>query len=198
MSNEHPNPPELWLLRHAATDWSENGRHTGCRTNLPLNAAGRAAAMPLRKALENVSFAAVLSSPLDRCVETCRLAGRGETMKTDPDLVEWDYGDFEGLTTPQIRERYPAWTIWSGPWPGGETADEVGARAKRVIERLRGIPGRVAIFSHGHFSRVLAATWLGFGAAEGKAFALDTGTYSVLGWEHEYPTLRKWNEMPGE
>lgn len=195
MSVPAGQPSELWLLRHAATEWSGNGRHTGCRSDIPLTEEGRSAARRLATVLGGISFDLVLASPLQRTLETARLAGLGDAMRIEPDLREWDYGDLEGLTTPQIRERYPQWTIWSGPIPGGESPDAVAARARRVIDRIRGVGGRVALVSHGHFSRVFTATWLGLDPREGSCFALDTGTYSILGWEHEYPTMRRWNEQ---
>lgn len=186
-------PGEVWLLRHAATEWSVSGRHTGSRSDVPLTAEGRDAAVRLREGLAKVPFEAVFASPMRRTVETATLAGLAEGMTLDADLREWDYGDLEGLTTPQIRERFAAWTIWDGPVPGGESAESVAARAHAVIGRIAAFEGRVAVVSHGHFSRVLTAIWLGLGPREGRCFTLDTGTISVLSWEHEHPTLRRWN-----
>ncbi len=186
-------PHEVWLLRHAATEWSVGGRHTGSRSDIPLTAEGREAASRLRETLAGIAFEAVLASPLRRTVDTATLAGLGDAMALDADLREWDYGELEGLTTPQIRERFPGWTIWEGPVPGGESAEAVASRARAVIGRIAAFEGRVAVVSHGHFSRVLAATWLGLGPREGRCFMLDTGTVSVLSWEHEHPSLRRWN-----
>jgi probable phosphoglycerate mutase len=187
--------PHLTLIRHGDTEWSLSGRHTGW-TDLPLVASGRRQARQLGKRLAGRSFALVLSSPLSRALETSRLAGLGDAVTTDPDLREWNYGDLEGLTSDEIRQRMPGWTIWSGPVPGGETADDVGRRADRVIERLRGIDGDVAIFAHGHLLRVLAARWLGLPADHGALFELSTATLSRLGWERERRVVELWNEPP--
>jgi len=186
-------PKEIWILRHAATEWSSNGRHTGCRSDIPLTEEGRSAAKKLSKVVAGVPFERVLVSPLDRTIETAQLAGLGAQMELEPDLREWDYGDFEGVTTEEIRRKYPDWTVWRGPMPGGESAQQVAERAARVIKKLSQCSGPVAIVSHGHYSRIFAATWLGLSPAVGAALRLDTGTYSVVGWEHEYPTILRWN-----
>jgi len=186
--------PVVWVLRHGATEWAESGRHTG-RTDLPLDDRGRAEAEALGRVLDQQPFDRVLVSPLRRARTTCELAGYGNQAEICDDLVEWDYGDYEGLTTEQIRERVPGWTIWTGGCPGGETIDQVAARADRVIAAM-GAPAQprsVALFAHGHILRILTARWLDLAPATGSAFALDTATVSMLGWEHEYPTILRWN-----
>jgi probable phosphoglycerate mutase len=187
--------PHLTLVRHGDTEWSLSGRHTGW-TDIPLVESGRRQAKLLGGRLAGRSFALVLSSPLSRALETCRLAGLGDTATVDPDLREWNYGDLEGLTSDEIRRSMPGWTIWSGPVPGGETADEVGQRADRVIERVMPVDGDVAIFAHGHLLRVLAARWLGLPADHGALFELATATLSRLGWERERRVIELWNEPP--
>jgi broad specificity phosphatase PhoE len=187
--------PHLTLVRHGDTEWSLSGRHTGW-TDIPLVESGRRQAKLLGGRLAGRSFALVLSSPLSRAHETCRLAGLGDEVTVDPDLREWDYGDLEGLTSDEIRRSMPGWTIWSGPVPGGETADQVGQRADRVIERVMSVDGDVAIFAHGHLLRVLAARWLGLPADQGALFELATATLSRLGWERERRVIELWNEPP--
>jgi broad specificity phosphatase PhoE len=180
------------LIRHGETEWSRDGRHTG-RTDIPLTENGRGQAGLLRDALTGWSFVRVLSSPLGRALETCRLAGLGDGAETTDDLLEWDYGEYEGITTPQIRESRPDWYLWRDGCPGGEQAADVGARVDRVIGAVEGSDGDVALFAHGHVLRVLAARWLGLGPEAGALLALDTGTLSVLGYERETRVLRRWN-----
>jgi probable phosphoglycerate mutase len=187
--------PSLTLVRHGDTEWSRGGRHTGW-TDIPLVESGRRQATQLGGRLSGRTFSLVLSSPLSRAVETCRLAGFGDVMTTDPDLREWNYGDLEGLTSDQIRQSIPNWTIWSGPVPGGEGAEEVGRRADRVIAKALASGGDVAIFAHGHLLRVLAARWLGLAAVDGALFELGTATLSRLGWERERRVIELWNEPP--
>ncbi len=184
-------PPELWLVRHGQTEWSQNGRHTS-RTDLPLLPSGVDHARALLPRLASHDFALVLTSPRQRARETARLAGYPHAV-VDDDLVEWDYGDYEGLTTAQIRAEVPGWTIWRGPVPDGETAAQVAARARRVIVRCAAAAGDSLLFAHGHILRVLGAVYLGFGPTHGAQFALGPATINVLGHEHEYPTLRRWN-----
>jgi broad specificity phosphatase PhoE len=191
----HP-PPSLTLVRHGDTEWSLAGRHTGW-TDIPLVDSGRREAELLGRRLAGRTFALVLSSPLSRALESCRLAGFGATVTVDPDLREWNYGDLEGLTSDQIRATFPGWTIWSGPVPGGETSDEVGRRADRAIARALTAQGDVAIFAHGHLLRVLAARWLGLTPEHGGLFELGTATLSRLGWERERRVIELWNEPPG-
>ncbi len=184
-------PPELWVVRHGATEWSENGRHTGS-TDAPLLPAGADAARALAARLAGHSFTLVLTSPLQRARETARLAGYPDAQ-VDDDLREWDYGAYEGLTTDEIRVRRPGWTIWNGDPPGGETAAQVEDRARAVIRRATAASGDVLLFAHGHILRVLTAVYLGFTAPAGAQFALDTTTINVLGHEREDLTLRRWN-----
>ena len=186
-------PHEVVLVRHGETDWSANLRHTG-RTDVPLTEEGRHQAERVGRALRGRSFALVLTSPLERAVETCRLTGYGELAQSRPDLMEWDYGEYEGRTTVDIRREVPDWTIWRYSAPGGESPDEVGARADRILQEVRGAAGDTLIFSHGHFLRVLAARWLELPPTEGRLFALDPATLSLLGHEREQPVLRTWNQ----
>jgi broad specificity phosphatase PhoE len=190
-----PQPVErqLWLARHGETDWSRSGQHTS-RTDLPLTEIGRTQAVALGARLRDRPFALVLTSPLMRAADTARIAGFGDVLAVDDDLREWDYGEFEGRKTDEIRVQFPGWSIWRGPWPGGETIDQVAARADRVVARVRAIDGDVLAFSHGHLLRVLAARWLGHEPEAGDMLALSTGSISVLGWEREEPVIERWNE----
>lgn len=181
--------PELWIVRHGATEWSESGRHTS-RTEIPLEPIGEVQALALADRLDEFSFSLVLSSPRLRALHTAELAGFADPQ-IDPDLAEWDYGDYEGMTTSDIRAVHPDWTVFTGPLPGGETADEVALRADRVIDRS--LEGRTLVFTHGHFGRVLTARWLGLSATDGRLFTLETATISVLGYERDEPTLLRWN-----
>jgi broad specificity phosphatase PhoE len=183
---------DLWLIRHGETEWSRVGRHTGT-TDLPLTVDGERAARGLRARLADHRFAAVLTSPRSRARETCRLAGLSDTAITDDDLKEWDYGAYEGLTLDEIHAQAPDWTIWDGCVPGGEAGEEVAGRARRVLLRATGLAGDVAVFSHGHFLRVLAATWLELRPRDGRYFALDPASVSVLGHEHGCAVVRRWN-----
>lgn len=187
----------VFLIRHGETEWSRSKRHTGT-TDLPLLDEGREVARRLAAALARERFALVLSSPRQRALETGRLAGLGERIEVDPDLAEWDYGEYEGLTTPQIREKVPGWTVFSHPCPGGETAAQVAARADRVLARVRAAGGDVALFSHGHMGRVLAVRWLGMPPEQGRHFVLGTATLNVLGWERETPAILTWNVPAAE
>jgi broad specificity phosphatase PhoE len=188
---------EVVLARHGETEWSRDGRHTG-RSDIPLTEAGREQALLLREALGAWSFERVLSSPLERALETCRLAGLGDWAETTDDLLEWDYGEYEGITTPQIRESRPGWSLWRDGCPGGERAGEVGRRVDGVIAELMEQDGDAAVFAHGHVLRVLAARWVGLGPESGRLLALDTGTLSVLGYERETRVVRRWNwPVPG-
>ncbi|MEO3871350.1 histidine phosphatase family protein [Nonomuraea sp. B12E4] len=192
---------EMLLLRHGETEWSKAGKHTG-RTDLPLTEHGEDQARALAPLVKGESFDLVLVSPAGRARRTAELAGL-PGYRVDPDLWEWDYGGYEGITTPEIRKTRPGWYLWrDGVIPGdaehpGESAAEVAARADRVIARAKETPGRVALVAHGHFLRVLAARWLGLDPAEGRLFKLDTGTYSRLGYEHEEPVLLAWNAPVG-
>jgi broad specificity phosphatase PhoE len=182
---------ELWLIRHGETEWSRDGRHTGT-TEVPLTERGEEVARSLRDRLAGVRFDLVLTSPRERARQTAELAGFADAC-VEKGLAEWDYGAYEGITTPQIREQVPGWTVWTHPCPGGETATEVGARMDRVLERVRGHGGRVLAFSHGHASRALAARWLEQPVQDGRLFSLGTATISVLGYEHGGPVVDRWN-----
>src|SRR6202795_2038614 len=182
----------LFVIRHGETEWSLNGRHTGT-TDIPLTDEGRRLARLLRPALSGRAFALVLVSPLQRARETCELAGVTASAIIAPDLVEWGYGQYEGLTPEQIHEQAPGWLIFRDGCPGGETPEQVGARADRVIARARAVEGDVALFTHGHVLRVLVARWLGLPAGAGQHFLLDSRTFSVLDYYRGLPALKTWN-----
>ena len=196
MPSHEEGPPRLWLVRHGETEWSKSGQHTS-RTDIPLTELGRRQAASVARKLADHEFTLVLSSPKARALETARLAGFGARVETTEDLLEWDYGEDEGRTTPEIREDRPGWTVWADGPRGGETADEVAARVDRVIARVREDDGDVLVFAHGHVLRVLAARWIGEPPSEGRFFELGTATVSVLGWEREAPTIERWNEACG-
>ena len=185
---------QLWLLRHGATEWALNGRHTGS-TDLPLQPEGEAEARALSPVLSQQTFAVVFSSPLQRAQRTCELAGLGDQMQICDDIIEWNYGDYEGITTATIRESIPEWTVWSHGCPNGEDPPEVEARCARAISTALAIPedGDVALFAHGHILRALAGTWLGLGAAGGQLLRLGTASVSILGWERETRAIQRWN-----
>ena len=189
----------LWLVRHGETEWARLLRHTS-HTDVSLTEAGREQAIALAGRLGSRVFDIVLTSPLARATETAALAGYGGVAEVDDDLREWDYGELEGRRTPEIREAYPGWSIWQGPWPGGETADEVQTRVDRVIARcLSGAgDGDVLVFAHGHLLRVLAARWVGLSAPSGSLFVLGTATISILGWDRETPVIELWNDGAAE
>ncbi len=185
---------QLYLVRHGETEWARLGRHTG-RTDIPLTETGRDQGRDLGRRLAGHPFALVLTSPLSRAAETAALAGYPAAIP-DPDLQEWDYGALEGRETAEIRTEFPGWAIWTGPWPGGETIDDVAARADRVIARCRAedVTGDSLVFAHGHLLRVLAARWLGLPASGGSMLALGTATLGILGWDRERPVIETWNE----
>jgi probable phosphoglycerate mutase len=183
---------ELWLARHAETEWSRTHRHTG-RTDVPLTDEGRRHAATLRDRIGGHPFAKVLSSPLSRARETAEIAGYGDVLELRDELVEFDYGDYEGITTADIRKARPDWFLWRDGSPGGEMPDQVGARVDRVIEEALQADGDVLVFAHGHVLRVLAARWLEQPAAFGGRLALDTGALSRLGFERETRVIRTWN-----
>ena len=206
---------ELWLVRHGETEWSLSGRHTG-RTDIPLTAHGRERAVELGKFLAETKFAAVRCSPLRRARETCAIAGYGDVAVVDPGLMEWDYGVYEGRTSQEIQAEIPGWSVWKDAIVGGETVEQVGARADGVIARaLASAVGgprsqnrdlghpttgpetedvvRVALFAHAHILRILAARWIGLEARGGRLFVLGTGSVSVLGWERETRVIERWN-----
>ncbi|WP_395656081.1 histidine phosphatase family protein [Nocardioides sp.] len=182
---------ELWLVRHGATEWSKAGRHTST-TDLALLPEGEEVARSLRPRLEDADVALVLSSPRVRARRTAELAGFADA-EVDDDLVEWDYGDYEGVTTREIRQRVPGWTVWNSPVPGGDTAESISLRLDRVVARTQVVDGSTLVFGHGHALRALAARWLRQPVTFGQHLRLDTATVSVLGWEHESPVVLHWN-----
>jgi probable phosphoglycerate mutase len=183
---------EVWLVRHGETEWSRAGRHTSV-TDLPLTEEGTAVARGLRDRLHAHDFGLVLTSPRTRARTTAALAGF-EDATVDEDLAEWAYGDYEGITTEEIRRTDPDWTVWTDGAPGGETAAQVAERLDRVVDRVRESESDVLVFGHGHALRVLAARWLGLPVSEGRLFKLDTATVSILGYERETPVLLRWND----
>jgi probable phosphoglycerate mutase len=191
MADDAAPASQLWLVRHGETEWSASGRHTS-RTDLDLTGAGVEAARSVAAKLHGTSFARVLSSPLLRAWRTAELAGFGSPEPVE-DLREWDYGADEGLTTAQIRESRPGWTVFRDGPAGGETCAEVGARADRVVDLVRAVDGPVLAFSHGHFCRVLGARWLGLEVTDGAHLTLSTASVSVLGWERDTPAVLHWN-----
>jgi broad specificity phosphatase PhoE len=187
--------PIIYLARHGETAWSLSGQHTG-RTDLPLTERGQRNARQLGERLRGLKFAKVFTSPLQRAARTCELAGFGATAEVDRDLLEWNYGDYEGRRTLEIRTARPDWQLFRDGCPGGESPDQVGARADRVVSRVRGVQGDVLLFSSGHFLRVLAARWLGLEPAAGKYFLLSTASLSALSYEHtlSQPAIRLWDD----
>ena len=187
--------PEVYLARHGETAWTRTGQHTG-RTDIPLTARGERQARSLAQRLTGVGFTRVLTSPLARALRTCALAGFGGQAEIDPDLQEWDYGQYEGRRTADIRQERPGWDLFRDGCPGGESVEAVGARADRVLARLRAVEGNVVVFSHGHILRVLAAHWLGLPAGAARYFGLSPAALSILGYEHtrDEPALRLWND----
>ena len=182
---------QLWVVRHGETEWSANGRHTG-HTDLPLTEAGHRQALADADKLAGVGFSLVLSSPLLRARETCRLCGFQDAAELCEDLREWDYGDYEGLTSPQIHERQPDWRLWTDGCPGGESPAQIGARLDRLLARIADVEGDVLCFAHGHSLRVLAARWCGMEVAAGQRFALATAGVGVLGHEHDTQVLSRF------
>lgn len=185
---------QIVLVRHAETEWSRNGRHTG-RTDIPLTEGGRAKAAELAVRLRKWRFELVLVSPLARARETCELCGLSAHAQERAELMEWHYGDYEGLTTPQIRAVRPDWSLWRDGCPGGETAAQVGARVDRVIAQLATVEGAVAVFSHGHLLRVLGARWAEMAPEQGARLGLSTAAICVLGYERETAVLSRWNDV---
>ena len=182
----------VYLLRHGETEWSLNGRHTGV-TDVPLTENGRIAARRLEPILAKETFALILSSPLRRARDTCELAGLGKQANVEPDLIEWNYGEYEGLKTEQIRLTRPGWSVFRDGCPGGETPEQIGARADRVLTKVHASEGNVALFAHGHILRALAARWIQLSASCGEHFLLDTATLNVLGYYRESPAFKIWN-----
>ena len=184
------------LARHGETAWSLSGQHTGL-TDLPLTKRGELNAQSLGRVLQDITFSKVLTSPLKRAVRTCELAGFEAAAEIDCDLLEWNYGQYEGLRTREIHEQRPGWRLFRDGCPGGETADQVGVRADRIVARARSFSTNVLLFSSGHFLRVLTARWLGLDASAGRYFMLDTASLSILGYEHDQsePAIRLWNDV---
>ncbi|HLS39134.1 MAG TPA: histidine phosphatase family protein [Ornithinicoccus sp.] len=191
MTSADLHGPRVWLVRHAETEWSRSGRHTSV-TDLPLTAEGERIARELGPRLAVEPFDLVLTSPRQRARHTAALAGFPHA-RVDEDLVEWFYGDYEGVTTVEIRRTVPGWTVWTHPSPGGETAEQVTERLDRVVARLRELDGRALVFGHGHALRALAARWIEQPVTEGRFLKLDTGTVSVLGYDREFPAILHWN-----
>ena len=189
MSADHQS---VYVIRHGETEWSISGQHTGI-TDIPLTDNGRALAKLLRPVLATQTFVRVFSSPLQRARETCELAGLGDKAELDSDLVEWNYGEYEGLTTPQIHEQSPDWFIFTDGCPGGEKPHDVGTRVDRVITKIRAEGGDVALFAHGHVLRVFVARWLSLTASAGQHFLLDTGTLNILSYYQGSPVVKRWN-----
>jgi len=191
--------PVVYLARHGETAWTISRQHTGV-TDLPLTAQGEAEAVRLGKRLGGSKFATVLTSPLQRAVRTCELAGFGSMAKVEADLQEWNYGAYEGRTTADIHAERPDWDLFRDGCPGGESPDQVGARADRVVRRVRALEGDVLLFSSGHFLRVFAARWLGLPPGAGRYFLLGTASLSAVGYEHDLsqPVIRSWDETPHE
>ena len=187
-----PSQQQIYLIRHGETEWSLNGRHTGV-SDIPLTENGRQVARQWQPFAAGRTFALVLTSPLSRARETCALAGLSERAEIDRDLGEWDYGAYEGLTPQRIRAQQPQWMIFRDGCPGGESPEQIGARVDRVIARMRGASGDVAVFAHGHVLRVLAARWLGLAPSGGSHFLLDTATLCVLSSYHGVAAIRRWN-----
>jgi broad specificity phosphatase PhoE len=183
----------IFLVRHGETEWAASGKHTSV-TDIPLLESGRRDAELLRERLQEYDFSLVLTSPRERARVTAELAGLGHRLEVDEDLVEVDYGEYEGLTTPEIRESVPGWTVWEHGSPGGETVEEVGARADRVIERALAADGDVALFAHGHTLRILGARWIGLPPVYGGNLLLSTGSLCILGFERERRAIVLWND----
>jgi broad specificity phosphatase PhoE len=188
------SPIQIYLVRHGETEWSATGQHTGT-TDKPLTEAGRQQAESIRTILRKVSFSLVLSSPLSRAVETAQIAGLGSRVETREELREFSYGDYEGLTTQEIREKVPEWTVWTHPCPGGETLEAAAERAKKLLEEVNGTAGSIVIFSHGHMLRILACVYLGIPPENGRHLELSTCSVSILGTEHGTPTIKLWNSL---
>lgn len=185
-------PAQLWLARHGETEWSASGQHTG-RTDLPLTAEGEQRAREIGTFLSGKRFALVLTSPMQRARATCRLAGYSDGAEVETNLREWDYGEYEGRTTPEIRSERPDWSLWNDGVPGGETIAQVAARAQAVIDRAVASSGDVLLFAHGHILRILSSCWLGLPPEAGRLFALSTASVSTLGYERDTRVITRWN-----
>jgi probable phosphoglycerate mutase len=188
-------PLNLYLVRHGETEWSASGRHTG-RTEIPLTATGERDAAWLAARLAAAKFTRVYTSPRQRARRTCELAGWGAAAVVEPDLAEWDYGDYEGLRSDQILKDRPGWSLYRDGCPRGESPEQASGRADRLLARLRGLDGNVALFTHGHFGRLLGARWAGLPAVDSAHLQLDTASLGILGSEHGVPVIALWNERP--
>jgi len=188
--NKHGH--EIYLVRHGETEWSLSGQHTGS-TDIPLTENGKAVARELGEKLIGIEFTAVWSSPMSRALDTARLAGYEHDVRIDDRLKEWTYGDYEGKTTPEVRETRPDWFLWRDGCPGGESPEQVGHRSDELIDEVRAVEGDVLLFAHGHILRVITARWLGYPPGEGMHFSLGTATLSILGWEREAASIWRWN-----
>lgn len=195
MTNTQQELPRIYLARHGETQWSKSHQHTGL-TDIPLTERGENNARRLGESLQDAHFAVVFSSPLKRAWRTCELSGFGAHARADNDLVEWNYGDYEGKTTDEIQQQHPGWDVFRDGCPGGESVGQVSERADRVVSRLRNAEGDVLLFSHGHFLRVFAARWLKLDSVAGRCFYLSTAALSVVGFEHgvDDPVIRLWND----
>ena len=185
-------PPKIYLIRHGETEWSRDGKHTGV-TDVSLTDHGRQTARSLRPVLAREQFVMVLTSPLQRARETCELAGLAKDSRVEPDLMEWNYGDYEGLTTKNIQSARPGWSVFHHGCPGGESPEQVTVRADHVLAKVRAADGNVALFAHGHILRVIAARWVNQPPSFGEHLLLDTATLSVLGYYYDTPALKAWN-----
>ncbi len=195
-----PVVEQIYLIRHGETAWSLSGRHTG-RTDVPLTARGELQAKQVGALLNALQFSQVLVSPLQRARRTCELAGYGQVMRVEPNLHEWDYGQYEGLTSEQIRAQYADWDVFRDGCPGGESPKQMGSRVDGVLSQLRSMSGRVAVFSHGHFLRALAVRWIELPLRQGRNFGLNAGALSMLGYEHHNvrePAIELWNAASNE
>jgi probable phosphoglycerate mutase len=185
---------QVYLIRHGETQWSLSGQHAGT-TDIPLTENGRRVARLLKPVLTKETFTLVLTSPLQRARETCELAGLGERAEIDRDLMEWNYGEYEGLTPQQIHAHRPGWMVFADGCPGGESPEQVEARVDRVIAKVRAVEGHLALFAHGHVLRAFAARWLGLRAADGCHFLLDTATLNILSYYRGIPAVQRWNAL---
>lgn len=192
MSASRPAKHRLFVIRHGATEWSRSGQHTG-HTDIPLLPEGEAQARATGQLLAAHEFALVLTSPLQRARRTCELVGLADQAQVEPNLIEWDYGDYEGITSAEIHQSVPGWTVWTGIVPGGESINDVAARADAVIERALATDGDTIVFAHGHILRLLTARWCELDPVEGRRFVLDPATLCALGWEHESRAILQWN-----
>jgi probable phosphoglycerate mutase len=186
---------QIYVIRHGETAWSLSGQHTG-GSDVPLTPHGEAMARDLAKSLKGIAFSLVLTSPRRRARDTCELAGLSGSAQTEPNLAEWDYGDYEGLRTAEIRQQHPDWDVWEDGCPGGEMPSDVSRRADQLITRLRDLAGKVALFSHGQFGRALAARWIGLSVTQGQHFTVDPASIGILGFDNDHPQRRVitlWN-----